>query len=141
MYSAFRFQYIPHYRSIFGPQSSIVGCNFLRYKGICPPATSGPGAAKGSGPGKGAKHKITYQPYTAPPPTCHDFKNMSLNRPMSPHLTIFAPTLPAMTSIVQRITGFFALNILFLFCTPQFDLIVLYIVLFNPTIIFIITLL
>ncbi|OWR54272.1 putative succinate dehydrogenase [Danaus plexippus plexippus] len=92
-------------RSIFGPQSSIVGCNFLRYKGVCPPASSGPGAAKGSGPGKGAKHKITYQPYTAPPPTCHDFKNMSLNRPMSPHLTIFAPTLPAMTSIVQRITG------------------------------------
>ncbi|KPJ06594.1 hypothetical protein RR48_14333 [Papilio machaon] len=30
---------------------------------------------------------------------------MDLNRPMSPHLTIYAPTLPAMTSIAQRITG------------------------------------
>ncbi|XP_049886100.1 succinate dehydrogenase cytochrome b560 subunit, mitochondrial-like [Pectinophora gossypiella] len=35
----------------------------------------------------------------------HDAKNMKLKRPMSPHLTVYGPTLPAMTSILQRITG------------------------------------
>ncbi|XP_063381770.1 succinate dehydrogenase cytochrome b560 subunit, mitochondrial-like [Cydia fagiglandana] len=46
-----------------------------------------------------------YKPYQAPPFEDHDHKNMRLNRPMSPHLTIYAPTLPAMTSIAQRATG------------------------------------
>ncbi|XP_063534668.1 succinate dehydrogenase cytochrome b560 subunit, mitochondrial-like [Cydia strobilella] len=46
-----------------------------------------------------------YKPYQAPCHDDHDHKNMRLNRPMSPHLTIYAPTLPAMTSISQRITG------------------------------------
>lgn len=35
----------------------------------------------------------------------HDHKNMALKRPMSPHLDIYGPTLPAMTSIAQRATG------------------------------------
>ncbi|XP_063362705.1 succinate dehydrogenase cytochrome b560 subunit, mitochondrial-like [Cydia amplana] len=46
-----------------------------------------------------------YKPYKAPCREDHDHKNMRLKRPMSPHLTIYAPTLPAMTSIAQRITG------------------------------------
>ncbi|XP_013136552.1 PREDICTED: succinate dehydrogenase cytochrome b560 subunit, mitochondrial-like [Papilio polytes] len=57
---------------------------------------------KGAG---GGKNTITYKPYTPPQYKPHDKKNMDLNRPMSPHLTIYAPTLPAMTSIAQRITG------------------------------------
>ncbi|XP_034839240.1 succinate dehydrogenase cytochrome b560 subunit, mitochondrial-like [Maniola hyperantus] len=52
-----------------------------------------------------AKHQISYKTYEPLVYTCHDAKNMKLNRPMSPHLTIYAPTLPAMTSIVQRVTG------------------------------------
>ncbi|CAH2035957.1 unnamed protein product, partial [Iphiclides podalirius] len=55
--------------------------------------------------GGGSKHTVSYKPYCAPPQKPHDKKNMDLNRPMSPHLTIYAPTLPAMTSIAQRITG------------------------------------
>ncbi|XP_050360671.1 succinate dehydrogenase cytochrome b560 subunit, mitochondrial-like [Nymphalis io] len=55
--------------------------------------------------GTSNSHRIMFQPYVPPPKKSHDDKNMSLNRPMSPHLTIYAPTLPAMTSIVQRITG------------------------------------
>ncbi|XP_026331912.1 succinate dehydrogenase cytochrome b560 subunit, mitochondrial-like [Hyposmocoma kahamanoa] len=53
----------------------------------------------------GSKHKIIYKPYTKPCYMDHDHKNMTLKRPMSPHLTIYGPTLPAMTSITQRITG------------------------------------
>lgn len=55
--------------------------------------------------GGGGGHQIKYMPYV---PLCdqdHDHKNMSLKRPMSPHLTVYAPTLPAMTSIAQRATG------------------------------------
>ncbi|XP_039763966.1 succinate dehydrogenase cytochrome b560 subunit, mitochondrial-like [Pararge aegeria] len=59
----------------------------------------------GSVPSAKAKHQIEYKSYQPLVYTCHDAKNMKLNRPMSPHLTIYAPTLPAMTSIVQRATG------------------------------------
>ncbi|XP_041987161.1 succinate dehydrogenase cytochrome b560 subunit, mitochondrial-like [Aricia agestis] len=52
-----------------------------------------------------SRHGVTYEQYKKPPPMSHDEKNMCLNRPMSPHVTIYAPTLPAMTSIVQRATG------------------------------------
>ncbi|CAK1553976.1 unnamed protein product [Leptosia nina] len=62
------------------------------------------GAASGSS-GPKSKHQITYQPYRMPEFKPHDKKNMDLNRPMSPHLLIYAPTEPAMTSIVERITG------------------------------------
>ncbi|XP_026761628.2 succinate dehydrogenase cytochrome b560 subunit, mitochondrial-like [Galleria mellonella] len=51
------------------------------------------------------KHQVTYKPYVKPYYRDHDSKNMTLKRPMSPHLTIYAPTVPAMTSITQRITG------------------------------------
>ncbi|XP_030040308.2 succinate dehydrogenase cytochrome b560 subunit, mitochondrial [Manduca sexta] len=51
------------------------------------------------------KHQLSFKPYVPPCYTDHDQKNMTLKRPMSPHLTIYAPTLPAMTSILQRITG------------------------------------
>ncbi|KAL4717747.1 hypothetical protein ACJJTC_000896 [Scirpophaga incertulas] len=59
----------------------------------------------GSGSSGESKHKLTYKPYV---PQCykdHDHKNMGLKRPMSPHLTAYAPTLPSVTSIFQRITG------------------------------------
>ncbi|XP_047990406.1 succinate dehydrogenase cytochrome b560 subunit, mitochondrial-like isoform X2 [Leguminivora glycinivorella] len=46
-----------------------------------------------------------YKNYQPPCHEDHDHKNMRLKRPMSPHLTIYGPTLPAMTSIAQRITG------------------------------------
>ncbi|XP_045458203.1 succinate dehydrogenase cytochrome b560 subunit, mitochondrial-like [Melitaea cinxia] len=59
----------------------------------------------GCGDSQGSGSKIIFKTYVPPPKKTHDEKNMSLNRPMSPHLTIYAPTLPAMTSIVQRITG------------------------------------
>ncbi|XP_064076511.1 succinate dehydrogenase cytochrome b560 subunit, mitochondrial-like [Vanessa tameamea] len=55
--------------------------------------------------GASGNNTIVFQSYVPPPIKSHDDKNMCLNRPMSPHLTIYAPTLPAMTSIVQRITG------------------------------------
>ncbi|KAJ0183624.1 hypothetical protein K1T71_000047 [Dendrolimus kikuchii] len=51
------------------------------------------------------KHQITYKPYVQPCYKDHDHKNMSLNRPMSPHVTIYAPSMPSTTSIVQRISG------------------------------------
>ncbi|XP_021208214.1 succinate dehydrogenase cytochrome b560 subunit, mitochondrial isoform X2 [Bombyx mori] len=51
------------------------------------------------------KHQITYKAYVPPCYQDHDHKNMTLKRPMSPHLTVYAPTLVAMTSIGQRITG------------------------------------
>ncbi|CAH0578304.1 unnamed protein product [Chrysodeixis includens] len=56
---------------------------------------------------KGGKsgHQIKYLPYVPPCEQDHDHKNMNLRRPMSPHLTVYAPTLPAMTSIAQRATG------------------------------------
>ncbi|CAB3258903.1 unnamed protein product [Arctia plantaginis] len=53
----------------------------------------------------GGKHQIQYKPYVFPPKMDHDHKNMKLKRPMSPHVTIYAPTIPSVTSIMQRITG------------------------------------
>ncbi|XP_011553837.3 succinate dehydrogenase cytochrome b560 subunit, mitochondrial [Plutella xylostella] len=58
-----------------------------------------------AGGGFKSRHDIKYQPYEAPCPEDHDAKNMRLKRPMSPHLTIYGPTLTAMTSIAQRISG------------------------------------
>ncbi|CAK1588037.1 unnamed protein product [Parnassius mnemosyne] len=72
--------------------------------------TSACGGQAGGGNTGGSKHSISYKPYVAPPDKPHDLKNMELKRPMSPHLTIYAPTLTAMTSIVQRITGVIVLS-------------------------------
>lgn len=73
----------------------------------CKPPTvdklAGVCGAAGGGGGKG--HQITYKPYVAPCYKDHDHKNMGLKRPMSPHLTVYGPTVPSMTSIAQRITG------------------------------------
>ncbi|KAL0902765.1 hypothetical protein ABMA27_000570 [Loxostege sticticalis] len=72
----------------------------------CGCGTNTPSGAGGTGGGGGkGKHQITYKPYIAPVYKDHDAKNMGMKRPMSPHLTIYAPTVPAMTSISQRITG------------------------------------
>ncbi|XP_022833080.1 succinate dehydrogenase cytochrome b560 subunit, mitochondrial-like [Spodoptera litura] len=51
------------------------------------------------------RHEVKFTPYVRPPIMDHDRKNMMLKRPMSPHLTVYAPTIPAMTSIAQRATG------------------------------------
>ncbi|KAF9800676.1 hypothetical protein SFRURICE_015330 [Spodoptera frugiperda] len=60
-------------------------------------------------------HEIKFTPYVKPPPIDLDHKNMAVNRPMSPHLTVYAPTVPSMTSIAQRATGcvltFYALSL------------------------------
>ncbi|XP_035433145.1 succinate dehydrogenase cytochrome b560 subunit, mitochondrial-like [Spodoptera frugiperda] len=50
-------------------------------------------------------NQIKFTPYVRPPPMDHDYKNMAVKRPMSPHLTVYAPTVPSMTSIAQRATG------------------------------------
>ncbi|KAI8421522.1 hypothetical protein MSG28_009562 [Choristoneura fumiferana] len=52
-----------------------------------------------------AARQIVYKEYVKPAYEDHDHKNMRLKRPMSPHLFDYAPTLPAMTSIGQRISG------------------------------------
>ncbi|XP_073981898.1 succinate dehydrogenase, subunit C [Rhodnius prolixus] len=44
-------------------------------------------------------------PATPPEVLGHDEKNAILGRPMSPHLTIYAPQLTSMMSISHRITG------------------------------------
>ncbi|XP_045784441.1 succinate dehydrogenase cytochrome b560 subunit, mitochondrial-like [Maniola jurtina] len=81
----------------FVPSStSLANDSGVHYKNPC---------GDGGGPSGKAKHQISYKSYEPLVYTCHDAKNMKLNRPMSPHLTVYAPTLPAMTSIVQRITG------------------------------------
>ncbi|KAJ8737293.1 hypothetical protein PYW07_000564 [Mythimna separata] len=50
-------------------------------------------------------NSVKYVPYVSSHDPDHDHKNMTLKRPMSPHVTHYAPTLPAMTSIAQRATG------------------------------------
>ncbi|VVC86288.1 unnamed protein product [Leptidea sinapis] len=87
--------------------------NFLRHISVkhvltnnecgCPGATAA-GGQQTSGDGK-SKHQVVFSPYQEPVVKPHDIKNMELKRPMSPHLTIYAPTMPAMTSILERITG------------------------------------
>lgn len=45
-------------------------------------------------------------PATAPLNESHDEKNARMNRPQSPHLTIYKPQLTSMLSITHRGTGF-----------------------------------
>lgn len=54
---------------------------------------------------KSKGNSVKYVPYVSHYDPDHDHKNMKLKRPMSPHVTHYAPTLPAMTSIAQRATG------------------------------------
>ncbi|RVE50490.1 hypothetical protein evm_004819 [Chilo suppressalis] len=63
------------------------------------------GGSNGGKSSGNSKHQVSYKPYVAPCYKDHDAKNMEMNRPMSPHLMVYGPTLPAMTSILQRITG------------------------------------
>ncbi|XP_013192635.2 succinate dehydrogenase cytochrome b560 subunit, mitochondrial [Amyelois transitella] len=49
--------------------------------------------------------KITYKPYAPPNEEHHDIRNERLKRPMSPHLTIYAPQLTSMLSITHRAAG------------------------------------
>lgn len=50
---------------------------------------------------------ITFKKFEAPITQHHDVKNALLNRPMSPHMTIYKFPLPAMLSITHRATGMF----------------------------------
>ncbi|PZC86816.1 succinate dehydrogenase cytochrome b560 subunit, mitochondrial-like [Helicoverpa zea] len=49
--------------------------------------------------------KIVYKKYEAPKLEHHDDRNARLKRPMSPHLTIYAPQLTSILSITHRTTG------------------------------------
>lgn len=49
--------------------------------------------------------KITFKKYEAPQDEHHDIRNERLNRPMSPHLTIYEYQLTSILSITHRITG------------------------------------
>ncbi|XP_019865398.1 succinate dehydrogenase cytochrome b560 subunit, mitochondrial-like [Aethina tumida] len=55
----------------------------------------------------GPFRSIVLQPKPLPQPKMetHDEKNMRLNRPLSPHLTIYSPQLTSMLSISHRATG------------------------------------
>ncbi|KAK9879361.1 hypothetical protein WA026_004210 [Henosepilachna vigintioctopunctata] len=54
-----------------------------------------------------AVRPVTYTVQQAKPAikSDHDEKNMKLNRPMSPHLTIYAPEIQSFLSISHRISG------------------------------------
>ena len=67
---------------------------------------------------KSKGNSVKYVPYVFHRDPDHDHKNMVLKRPMSPHMTHYAPTLPAMTSIAQRATG----KGYFLFLLPNLGL-------------------
>lgn len=73
--------------------------------GPCGCSADGGNPASGQKGGSKSKFQIVYKPYLPPAFKPHDKKNMDINRPMSPHVFIYAPTEPAMTSIVERITG------------------------------------
>ncbi|XP_026748895.1 succinate dehydrogenase cytochrome b560 subunit, mitochondrial-like [Galleria mellonella] len=49
--------------------------------------------------------KITYKKFEPPKPEHHDIRNERLQRPLSPHLTIYAPQLTSMLSITHRAAG------------------------------------
>ncbi|XP_055596092.1 succinate dehydrogenase cytochrome b560 subunit, mitochondrial [Uranotaenia lowii] len=54
-----------------------------------------------------AVRSVTLKPVKAEAPSdeSHDDRNARLNRPQSPHLTIYAPQLTSMLSITHRMTG------------------------------------
>ncbi|XP_063826689.1 succinate dehydrogenase cytochrome b560 subunit, mitochondrial-like [Ostrinia nubilalis] len=49
--------------------------------------------------------KVTYKKFEPSQLEHHDVRNERLKRPMSPHLTIYAPQLTSMTSITHRVAG------------------------------------
>lgn len=49
--------------------------------------------------------KITFKKFEPEKIEHHDIRNERLHRPMSPHLTIYAPQLTSMLSITHRIAG------------------------------------
>ncbi|XP_045531114.1 succinate dehydrogenase cytochrome b560 subunit, mitochondrial-like [Pieris brassicae] len=95
-------------RGLFKPKYAFEGFNMKlgMVRVMCAPCGCSPDKGKSQGGGGSkSKYQITYKPYQIPEYKPHDKKNMDLNRPMSPHVFIYAPTEPAMTSIVERITG------------------------------------
>lgn len=52
-----------------------------------------------------AAPKITYKPYVPPPVENYDDKNARTKRPMSPHLTIYAPQMTSLMSGTHRVGG------------------------------------
>lgn len=59
--------------------------------------------------------KIVYKKFEEPKLEHHDIRNARLNRPMSPHLTIYSPQLTSMLSITHRTTGICLISFLSLF--------------------------
>lgn len=54
-------------------------------------------------------------PYNPPPPQVdHDERNMTLKRPTSPHLSIYAIELPSTLSISHRMTGTHLIKFMYL---------------------------
>lgn len=51
--------------------------------------------------------KISFKKFEAPKDEHHDIRNARLKRPMSPHLTIYAPQLTSMLSITHRAAGMY----------------------------------
>ncbi|KPI94089.1 PREDICTED: succinate dehydrogenase cytochrome b560 subunit, mitochondrial-like [Papilio xuthus] len=49
--------------------------------------------------------KVNFKKYEAPKPEHYDDKNARLKRPLSPHLTIYAPQLTSILSITHRTAG------------------------------------
>ena len=49
--------------------------------------------------------KITYKKFESPQEEHHDIRNAKLNRPLSPHLTIYKFPFPSVLSITHRTTG------------------------------------
>ncbi|XP_072932535.1 succinate dehydrogenase cytochrome b560 subunit, mitochondrial-like [Epargyreus clarus] len=49
--------------------------------------------------------KVTFKKYEPPKQEHHDIRNARLNRPLSPHLTIYSFQLTSMLSITHRATG------------------------------------
>ncbi|CAH4037963.1 succinate dehydrogenase cytochrome b560 subunit, mitochondrial-like [Pieris brassicae] len=49
--------------------------------------------------------KISFKPYEPPKDEHFDLKNERLNRPMSPHLTIYKPQLTSLLSVTHRAAG------------------------------------
>lgn len=51
--------------------------------------------------------KFSIKKFESPKPEPYDDKNARLNRPLSPHLTIYSPQLTSILSITHRIAGMY----------------------------------
>jgi len=80
---------------MFFAHFSLLSCSTLR------------SAALGRGLLGGQSRSVVLRPSTVKTTSTEDYwdKNKRMNRPMSPHLTIYKPQVTSMLSITHRITG------------------------------------